>query len=519
VNLDDYGINIEELKQHNIEPQKTLEQLQILTNGKEYVKLDRPATLGDGIIKIPIEKHEHYLTLQKIARKKGKYVKFVPASGAASRMFKSINKVFSSNDIITHQLLVDKAKTDKDFTSTLEFIDGLENFAFFDKLIYILDEAGFNYGDLKEKNDIKTLLEFVLTERGLNLLNKPKGLIDFHKYFNGSRTPFLEHIEESLHYIKDSDGHLMIHFTIAEAFEDEIREHINEYIKKTYKEVNFEISYSYQKKSTDTIAVTHDILPFRNKDGSLVFRPGGHGALIENLNELKADKAYIKNIDNVVSDRLKDDTITYNKLLGGYLEEIQKQCFSYIRNLENELNDLGYVLEAAGFCLNVFSIKMPIGFNRMPLQEKADFILSKLDRPIRVCGMVKNEGEPGGGPFWVRHKDEAVSLQIVEKSQIDIKDEEQNRILSESTHFNPVDIVCSLRNYKDEQFDLMTFIDKETYIITDKSKDGKELKALELPGLWNGAMSDWNTVFIEVPQTTFSPVKTVNDLLRKDHQI
>jgi hypothetical protein len=517
--LDDFGIDIEELKKHDIEPEKALEQLIILQNGKENVKLDRPATLGDGIIKIPIEKHEHYLTIQKIARKKGKYVKFVPASGAASRMFKSINKVFSSNDIITHKLLNDMSITDGDYAATLKFIDGLENFAFFDQLINVLDKSDFNFSDLWNKDDLTTLLEFVLTDRGLNLLNKPKGLIDFHKYFNGSRTPFLEHIEESMHYIKDSDDHLKIHFTIAEGFENDIREHINKYIKKNYKEVNFEISYSYQKKSTDTIAVTHDILPFRNKDGSLVFRPGGHGALIENLNELKADKAYIKNIDNVVSDRLKYDTIIYNKLLGGYLEEIQKQCFSYIRNLENEVSDLGYVLEAAGFCLNVFSIKMPHGFNRMPLQEKADFILSKLDRPIRVCGMVKNEGDPGGGPFWVKQKDDTVSLQIVEKSQIDIDDEEQNRILSESTHFNPVDIVCSLRNYKGEQFDLMKYIDKETYIITDKSKDGKELKALELPGLWNGAMSDWNTVFIEVPQTTFSPVKSVNDLLRKEHQI
>jgi len=519
VKLADYGIAIEELKKQNLEPEQVLEQLSIFSNGKEYVHLEKPATLGDGIIKIPFEDHEHYLTLQKVACKKGKYIKFVPASGAASRMFKAINKVFSTNEKINHELLYEMAKTDQDYAATKDFINGIEKFAFFDKLVDTLEKSGLNFNNLIKNDDIKTLLEFILTDRGLDLLNKPKGLIDFHKYFDGSRTPFIEHIDEAIKFIKDSNNKIKIHFTISKTKETEIIEHINNYSKKKYKDINCEISYSYQKISTDTIAVTHDNMPFRNLDGALIFRPGGHGALIENLKELNADVVYIKNIDNVVPERLIQDTIIYKKLLGGFLEQIQNHCFNYIRNLENGVSDLGSVLEAAGFCLNVFSVKMPNGFNRMPLQEKADFIRSKLDRPIRVCGMVKNEGEPGGGPFWVKHKDGTVSLQIVEKSQINIEDEEQYRILNKSTHFNPVDIVCSLRNYKGEQFDLLKFIDKETYIITEKSKDGRELKALELPGLWNGAMADWNTVFIEVPQTTFSPVKTVNDLLRQDHQI
>ena len=518
MNIEEYNIKIEELKDHDIDPDHVLDQLNFFRNGKKYVELERPATLGDGIFKIPKERYEHYLAMHKIACKKGKYMKFVPASGAASRMFKAINSVYNMYHSIDYSLLKNKAKTDVNHYYTLQLIDNLELFAFFGSLKKALSEAGIDYKSLKKNDDLKTLLDFILTDTGLNLSSQPKGLIEFHNYAHGSRTPFQDHIIESLHYIKDSNCKMRIHFTVSKKNEKVIRKHIDDFITALDHNLTFEINYSFQKKSTDTIAVTPENVPFRNDDGSLLFRPGGHGALIDNLNELNADKVFIKNIDNIVPDHLKEEVCIYKKLLAGYLEEIQEHCFVYIRNLENEVEDIGYVLEAAGFCSNVFSIKMPQDFLLMTLQGKSDFIRSKLDRPIRVCGMVKNEGEPGGGPYWVKHNDGSVDLQIVEKSQINIDDENQNTILTESTHFNPVDIVCSLKNYKGEKFDLMKFIDKDTGYISNKSKEGRELQALELPGLWNGAMSDWNTVFIEVPKNTFSPVKTVNELLRQEHR-
>lgn len=280
----------------------------------------------------------------------------------------------------------------------------------------------------------------------------------------------------------------------------------------------YEITFSEQSPATDTIAVDVNNRPFRDRDGRLLFRPGGHGALLRNLNDLRGDMVFLKNVDNVVPDRLKDDAIRYKKALGGYLAELQALLFGYLRRLDGGERDAGLLDEAMEFLRQKFPSAAPVSSHPRSQEEKAGFLVTRLNRPLRVCGMVRNEGEPGGGPFWVRQDDGTLSPQIVESSQVDMKSREQRAIWEASTHFNPVDLVCGVRNYRGEPFDLMSYTDPDTGFISVKSKDGRELKALELPGLWNGAMARWNTVFVEVPSSTFNPVKTVLDLLRPAHQ-
>jgi hypothetical protein len=337
-----------------------------------------------------------------------------------------------------------------------------------------------------------------------------------------SRTPAEEHLVEGALYGTDADGVVRIHFTVSP-------EHLSLFKKKCETaatlfekryEVKYEITFSEQKPSTDTIAVDENNEPFRTTEGKLFFRPGGHGALLENLNDLQADLIFVKNIDNVVPDRLKDVTIRYKKAIAGLLLDRQQRVFSYLRLLEQPENQLTdkQLAEMASYLENELSTK-PTGKAHLSNRSTLiNYLVSKLNRPIRVCGMVKNEGEPGGGPFWAIQADGTTTLQVVESSQIDLKDPEQAAIAATATHFNPVDLVCGVRNYKGEKFSLPDFRDPETGFISSKSKDGKPLKAQELPGLWNGAMSDWITIFAEVPIITFNPVKTINDLLRPEHQ-
>ncbi|MCD4720334.1 MAG: DUF4301 family protein, partial [Desulfobacula sp.] len=347
----------------------------------------------------------------------------------------------------------------------------------------------------------------------------PKGLLKFHRYEHSNRVALEEHLVEAAMYGVSKNKKAYVHFTVSpehlEKFKTQVDQVKDEYEKLF--DITFEISYSVQKSSTDMIAVDMNNEPFREKDGSLLFRPGGHGALIENLNDLEADLIFIKNIDNVVPDRLKEITTTYKKVIGGLLLKLQSKTFEFLKELEkSESTNLIEKIEA--FAQSDLNIKIPNGFNELGPDEKKSFLFRHLNRPIRICGMVKNEGEPGGGPFWVKNSKGEVSLQVVESSQVNASDEEQMKILQSSTHFNPVDLVCGTRNYKGESFDLHEFIDPETGFISIKSKDGKNLKAQELPGLWNGAMADWITIFVEVPIITFNPVKTVNDLLRPQHQ-
>lgn len=446
--------DLEQLQAHGISVEKAEAQLECFKNGFPQLDIVAPASTKKGILAPKRAEQEEYIAAWQQYLKEGhKILKFVPASGAASRMFKNL-----------FQYLEDGIET----PFIQEFLAHKDEFAFGPQLAgkegqeavrYLLQDM--HYGDL------------------------PKGLLLFHKYRDGARTPALEHLVEGAQYCAEpaEDGkkpEVFLHFTVSHDHLPLFRQHIADNLKKFEEKYNvkYDVTFSEQMPSTDTLAANPDGTPFRTKDGKLLFRPGGHGALIENLNQQDADIVFIKNIDNVVPDRLKKDTIRYKQILAGVLVTEQKRVFEALKN--PNLSD----------------------------EERA-----MLNRPIRVCGVVKNTGEPGGGPFLVREADGSISCQILESTQIS-----DPELMKQSTHFNPVDLVCAIRDYEGKPFDLPKYVDPQTGFISNKSKDGKELLALELPGLWNGAMSRWNTIFVEVPVSTFNPVKTVNDLLREQHQ-
>jgi hypothetical protein len=491
--------------------QTVLSQIENFRKGFPYLQIEDAAAVGNGIIQLNEEDLEKRCALyeNKISENI-EPLKFIPASGAASRMFKTLFAALEDldNGIDTEKIL-------KDNKAAKEFIDKFEHFAFASELEDIIKQNG-------ETLDVKNQLDYLLSEKGLNYGALPKGLLKFHTYKNSRRTPFEEHLVEGAKYSKDKNGNVKLHFTVSPEHQPEFEILLNT-IKTDYEtnfKVTFDVSFSQQKPSTDTIAVDLNNEPFREKDNSLLFRPGGHGALIENLNDLDADIIFIKNIDNVVPDRLKKPTINYKKALAGVLLKNQEKLFFYQKEL-NEKHpaalDSAFLAAASNFLENTLNTKPATNQYYTEKEELYHYLREKLNRPLRVCGMVKNEGEPGGGPFWVKNDDGTISLQVVESSQIDPNSVQQQKIAKNATHFNPVDLVCAVKNYKGEKFNLTQFTNPKTGFISIKSKDGKELKAQELPGLWNGAMSDWNTLFVEVPIETFNPVKTVNDLLREQH--
>lgn len=436
--LESKGITIAQVNQ----------QLDNFRNGFPELDIVAPASTKRGILHPKREQQDEYIRIWQDYLAEGHNIlKFVPASGAASRMFKNLFE-YLENGVLTPFIE--------------QFLQGIPDFAF--------------GASLAGKHD-QEAVRFLLQDMAYGQL--PKGLLLFHKYRDGARTPALEHLVEGALYAA-SNGVAHIHFTVSHEHLPLFRQHIAEFLPKYEKKygVRFDVSFSEQLPATDTIAINPDGTPFRNADGTLLFRPGGHGALIHNLNQQQADVIFIKNIDNVTPDRLKKDTVRYKQILAGVLIAEQRRVFAI-------LNDPS-----------------------IPEEEK-----QPLRRPIRVCGVVKNTGEPGGGPFLVREKDGSVSYQILESSQIS-----NPNLMTDSTHFNPVDLVCAIRDEKGNPYDLLQFVDPDTGFISHKSKDGKELLALELPGLWNGAMAHWNTIFVEVPISTFNPVKTVNDLLGKQHQ-
>jgi hypothetical protein len=479
--------------------------------------LHEAATKGNGILAFNEKEIHEYITNFERAAKDLKLVKFVPASGAATRMFKHL---YEFRDISANKKEAAQILADRGFNGVGYFFEHIRKFAFYDDLKLSLQRAGHNIEELLKKGDHSTILDFLMTEKGLNYGNLPKGLIKFHHYGNFARTATGEHLVEGAHYCASRTKMVSIHLTVSPEhlanFHDLIA-YVQPYYESMFG-VSYEVTFSVQKASTDTIAVDMDNQPFRENDGSLVFRPGGHGALIENLNEIDADLVFIKNIDNVVPDRLKSETYRYKKLLGGLLLQVQGKAFNYLKAMEKKPVPGNILEECTQFCAQQLNIGFPSDFQHWLDSKKVAFLQEALNRPIRICGMVRNEGEPGGGPFWVRNKKGEVSLQIVESSQIDLKNAGQKKIFDASTHFNPVDLVCSMKDFKGERFDLHRFIDPSTGFISVKSKDGKQLKALELPGLWNGAMANWITLFVEVPIITFNPVKVVNDLLREQHQ-
>lgn len=493
-------------------------QIQNFKDGFPPLRLEKAATIGDGITRLAESDVARRVEVYKRDTSGKLLLKFVPASGAASRMFKdlfSFVEEYTGSDT-DYQKLIANQKSG----SMFDFFKRLEDFAFYDDLKGAYAQSGTTLEEAHLKRQYVSILEYLLLDKGLGYGQLPKGLLKFHRTKNGARTPVEEHFVEGANYAKSADGSVKLHFTVSPEHRAKFKEHVAA-VQAGYEAlfgVKFEVSFSEQKASTDTIAVDMGNAPFRENDGSLLFRPAGHGALLSNLNDLNADVIFVKNIDNVVPDRLKEDTFVYKQVIASLLLEYQGKIFGFLKKLDSgsasaaELDQMYHFLENELCTTNHTAPATASPADRMA------YLKSKFNRPIRLCGMVKNEGEPGGGPFWCKNPDGTVSLQIVESAQVDLGSAAQKKTFDESTHFNPVDLVCGAKDYKGSKFDLMKFTDPKTGFITEKSKDGKALKAQELPGLWNGSMSNWNTVFVEVPVSTFNPVKKVTDLLKEQHQ-
>ncbi len=476
--------------------------------GFPFLKIQAAAAVGKGIL-VPdtAAQKEAQDEWDAYKRQGHKVVKFVPASGAASRMFKNMFAFLNAS--------YDAPETDFEKA----FFDHIKQFAFHEALsAKCMANNGKSADQLIAEGNYKAVVANLLNVEGLNYGQLPKGLLLFHEYADGPRTPMEEHLVEAALYT-ESNGEANVHFTVShdhlQLFEQRVAERKHYYEEKFG--VKYNISFSEQKPSTDTIAANPDNTPFRNEDGTLLFRPGGHGALIENLNDIDADIVFVKNIDNVVPDRLKDDTVMWKQIIAGVLVTMQRKAFNYLETIDSGQYNHEKLEEIIRF------VQRELGCRKADIKELEDaelvcYLKSKLNRPMRVCGVVKNVGEPGGGPFLAYNQDGTVSLQILESSQIDTNNAEYMKMFAGGTHFNPVDLVCATKDYRGKAFDLRQYVDPQTGFISSKSKNGRELKALELPGLWNGAMSDWNTIFVEVPLATFNPVKTVNDLLRDSHQ-
>ncbi|MBP5259517.1 MAG: DUF4301 family protein [Paludibacteraceae bacterium] len=497
----------EQLAQRGITEGQFATQVDNLEKGFPFVKLAAAAAVGNGIIAISEQGMQSYIDLYESRQDTLKTVKFVPASGAASRMFK---------DMVDYYLQEGKSG----IPGALQCLQNLRKFAFYDKLASKLRKYDYRIGELEAEGKYVVLDDFILHDQGLNYQKQPKAMILFHQYGTESRTAFEEHLVEGASYARSGDGQVHLHFTISPEhrplFEHKIHAVLGQYEERLG--VKFNIEFSEQKPKTDMVALNKDGELVRNEDGSLLFRPGGHGSLIENLNEIDADLIFIKNIDNVTVDRLRETTVRYKKALAGYLLELQQEVFKHLNMLESLSISTTNLAIIEGFAVQRLGIKIGMDYYSQTFREKILFWQQKLNRPIRVCGMVRNEGEPGGGPYWVLDSRNQASLQVVEASQININDEYQKKIVAQSTHFNPVDLVCSTKNYKGGKFNLRNYIDHKTGFISSKKQNGIEMRIQERPGLWNGAMADWNTIFVEVPVETFTPVKMLSDLLRKEHQ-
>ena len=506
------GLSVQDrsqLEAAGIHSEEAERQLALLREPPAPTRLLRPCTPGDGIEVLSEARLPGLHALHAEAAREGRFTKFVPASGAASRMFADLEK-FRGRPVTRAEVARRVGEGDKAAAALLTFLDNLDRFPFAEALARAAGGA---------TDDVTVLLDALLGEDGLDYGNLPKGLIPFHRYGDDVRTAFEEHLVEAAAYARDGRGTCRLHFTVSPEhrarFEDTLRE-----IRGGYEGafgVRLEVGFSTQEPATDTLALDADGAPFRREDGTLLLRPGGHGALLHNLNVLSAagaDLVFVKNIDNVVPDRLRGPTVTWKKAIAGRLLELERQAHGYAHLLATGQAAEAVVTEARAFCRDVLHAPDP----PTPGPAGRAYLLERLRRPLRVCGVVPNTGEPGGGPFWVQAEDGTVSLQIVEGAQIDAQDPEQARIYASSTHFSPTDLVCALRDPDAHPYDLGTYVDPRAVLLARKTHEGRPLLALERPGLWNGAMARWNTVFVEVPLATFTPVKTVLDLLRPEHQ-
>lgn len=509
--------DIKKFKHRGVAPEEIDRQLNNFKTGFAPVSLMAPATLNNGITRIKPEEELRLIEAFEEACEDTKIVKMVPASGSATRMFKDLFSFLENYHESTEEFL--EFVQNREVESMSYFFNKLDEFPFFTRLNTAIWEDGGNLQQLLKKNKYREILEYILTEKGLNYGNTPKGLIDFHIYRDFVRTAFDEHIvEAALYCVNEKEAHL--HFTVSEEYLHAFKERLKKIAKVFEKkfDLKYNVTFSIQKPSTDMISVDEKGELVRDQEGEVVFRPGGHGALIHNLNEIDADVIFIKNIDNVVPDRSKGDTIKYKQLIGAILLELQKKIFNYLHLLDKKDITEATLVEIESFITAEIGYKPAADHIFSDPKQRIKFLKQLLNRPIRICGMVKNEGEPGGGPFWVKQEDGSSSLMIIESAQINLKDKEQKKIFEQSTYFNPVDIVCGVKDYKGHKFDLEKFIDYKQGFITRKSYKGKDIQVQELPGLWNGAMAKWITVFVEVPLTTFTPVKTVFDLLDFEHR-
>ncbi|WGK66123.1 DUF4301 family protein [Croceiramulus getboli] len=507
-----------QIEAHGLTLETVSRQLAVFRQGIPTVQVQREATLGDGIRKMTNKEIDQYVQRYEREQQGKDLLKFTPASGAATRMFKFLYEFLDKYDLDqqTINAFINKTRA----TDLRLFFVGLDSFPFFREVRAAMI-ARYVDGDSTDINLNRVrFVKTMLTEDGLNYGAYPKGLFPFHKYKDHNASAFEEHLFEASKYAAKA-GEARLHFTIS-------KQHYNNF-KEEYKRIQdiverktntrFKIDVSYQEPKTDTLAVNLNNEPYRDGQGRLFFRPGGHGALLDNLNEQEADIIFVKNIDNVVVFKYEDEIARYKKMLAGYLLEIQNEVFQWLDRMDRGEVGVEDVETLRSLLSDQLGSELPDHFAKYSLENQLSQIRELLDRPIRVCGMVRNEGEPGGGPFWVKNDNGIVSLQIVEGPQMDRSDPRQMELLSRSTHFNPVDLVCGVKNYKGKRFDLVNYRDPKLAFIAQKSIGESKIRALEHPGLWNGAMAHWNTAFVEVPLITFNPVKTVNDLLKPAHQV
>ncbi len=501
------------IKAHALSIEQIEAQLQQLRNGVSPLHLARPCHISDGIRKFTSQELADYQKPFHRAHAEGRISKFIPASGAATRMFKDLLQFVETADSLTPNKQNDRQPPEV----IAQAWERLHEFPFLDDLQQHTEEAGMDFNTLYDSKHMAQVFHILLHTPGLGYANLPKALLPFHHYLNGTRTSLEEHVREAIMYAETTGETIRIHLTVSAQFKTQVSAHL-ETIQQNVSAsgMNFELSVSIQKPSTDTIALDANDQIFRNDQGDIIFRPGGHGALLENLNDCQGDIVCISNIDNVVPDYLKESTVQWRKALGGYLILVQERVFHHLQQLASPHPEV--IKKAKTFIEDQLKHQFSESFDSMDIQKKANQLKQLLHRPIRVCGVVPNTGDAGGGPFWVEHANGSQSRQIVEQSQADPTSELQQQLFNTATHFNPVDLVCGVRDYRGVPFNLLEFSDPNTSFISHKTYQGRPLKALEWPGLWNGGMANWNTLFVEVPRSTFNPVKTLMDWLHPHHQ-
>ena len=495
------------LSARGIDPSDVERQLEIFRASPPPIRLQRPCTVQDGIVRLQTTSPQ-LEALWRAAASTGRFLKFVPASGAATRMF---------------GFLRDSETTGEANADLSNFFDKLESFPFLEQLERAARQRHGQSCRALWSERPEELIELLFSPAETALASLPKGLLPFHGYDGGAaRTAFEEHLREGCVHLAAGDAPASFLFTVSPEHRDSFRKLFAELLPTLRAEFQrrFTSDFTVQAPATDTITVDLDNRPLRGEDGRFIFRPGGHGALLANLQRSQGDLVYLKNIDNIPRSEQQQENGLWKRLLGGYLIHLEQRIHALLDALEQGSGEppTEVLDDAVELLHSAFALRLPDRYRTGPPTDRLPAIVERLNRPLRVCGVVVNRGEPGGGPFWVEHEDGTVSGQIVESSQVDRDDPAQRKIWSGSTHFNPVDLVCALRDRRGAPYDLAAYVDRRTYFVARKELDGRPVKALERPGLWNGAMAGWNTAFVEVPEATFSPVKTLLDLLRPAHQ-